>query len=220
VGIVLAGVLADYRQRRYLAVVTLASMLANIFPILLLSRAHTYDISSAALYFFASFFIMFITVVFIDIAPATDSPRLWAGMGRILKFAFTGVGAEVGEKLWRTAPLQTNLAVFTTLLILLFFLMLVVYNPLKFPENRPPAPEAAPEESPASAGLPDKFRSRYRFTERELEVLDLILLGRSIKDIAVELSISERTVKHHIANVLEKTDTKNQRELLVLVNRA
>lgn len=41
-------------------------------------------------------------------------------------------------------------------------------------------------------------------TTRELEVLELIVRGRSNKEIASELKISEATVKSHVNNVLSK----------------
>jgi len=41
-------------------------------------------------------------------------------------------------------------------------------------------------------------------TSRELEVLTLIVKGRSNKDIAITLSISEATVKTHINNIFSK----------------
>jgi DNA-binding NarL/FixJ family response regulator len=43
-----------------------------------------------------------------------------------------------------------------------------------------------------------------RLTRREREVLELIAAGRSNKRIALELGISERTVKSHVRNVLGK----------------
>ena len=43
-----------------------------------------------------------------------------------------------------------------------------------------------------------------RLTERELEVLRLVAVGRSNRDIAGELFLSEKTVKTHIGNILAK----------------
>jgi DNA-binding NarL/FixJ family response regulator len=41
-------------------------------------------------------------------------------------------------------------------------------------------------------------------TEREIEVLRLIAAGRSNKEIASELVISERTVARHVSNIFTK----------------
>lgn len=41
-------------------------------------------------------------------------------------------------------------------------------------------------------------------TERELDVLRLIAAGRSNKEIALDLTLSEKTVKTHVSNILQK----------------
>jgi DNA-binding NarL/FixJ family response regulator len=49
-------------------------------------------------------------------------------------------------------------------------------------------------------------------TKREMEVLKLIGLGKSNKEIASLLSITERTVKNHLVNIYEKIDCKDRTE--------
>jgi len=46
--------------------------------------------------------------------------------------------------------------------------------------------------------------SPEKLTEREIDVLRLLALGRSNKDIANELVIGEKTVKTHVSNILMK----------------
>ncbi len=41
-------------------------------------------------------------------------------------------------------------------------------------------------------------------TNREQEVFSLLLLNKTTKEIAVELNISEKTVRNHISNVIQK----------------
>jgi DNA-binding NarL/FixJ family response regulator len=47
-------------------------------------------------------------------------------------------------------------------------------------------------------------------TPRETQILQLVAEGKSNKDIADELVISENTVKIHIRNILEKLHLKNR----------
>lgn len=57
--------------------------------------------------------------------------------------------------------------------------------------------------SEASQNMPSAF------TERELEVLKLLIDERTSKEIATELFISERTVETHRKNMLRKTEAQN-----------
>ncbi len=50
-------------------------------------------------------------------------------------------------------------------------------------------------------------------TEREREVLDLILQARSNREIASQLGIEERTVKAHVGRLMRKTGSDNRIEL-------
>ena len=47
-------------------------------------------------------------------------------------------------------------------------------------------------------------------TERELEVLSLVGHGRSNKEIATELGITERTARTHVSNILGKLDLQSR----------
>ncbi len=47
-------------------------------------------------------------------------------------------------------------------------------------------------------------------TNREKEVFDLLVMNYSTKDIAVKLNISEKTVRNHISNVMQKLGVKGR----------
>jgi DNA-binding CsgD family transcriptional regulator/signal transduction histidine kinase len=65
-----------------------------------------------------------------------------------------------------------------------------------------------------SASLPPEADG---LTRRERDVLDLLVAGRRNRAISEELTISENTVKFHVANVLRKTGTSSRAELAALV---
>ena len=52
-----------------------------------------------------------------------------------------------------------------------------------------------------------------RLTDRELEVLLLVTAGLRNREIAVELGISENTVKFHLKNIVEKLHALNRADL-------
>lgn len=62
-----------------------------------------------------------------------------------------------------------------------------------------------PETSPATAGV--------QLTSREQQVLELILMARSNREIAVQLGIEERTVKAYVGRLMRKTGADNRIKL-------
>lgn len=56
-------------------------------------------------------------------------------------------------------------------------------------------------------------------TEREVDVLKLIAMGRNNREIGQVLSISPNTVANHVRNILEKTYTANRTEAAAFANR-
>lgn len=62
----------------------------------------------------------------------------------------------------------------------------------------------------------DKIRN---LTNRELEVLKLLSVGMFNKEIAEDLSISERTVKNHVSNIFKKLDVTDRTQAAVFAIR-
>ncbi len=58
-----------------------------------------------------------------------------------------------------------------------------------------------------------------RLTDRELEVLRLVAQGKSNREIAEDLFISENTVKNHVRNILEKLHLHTRMEAVMYAVR-
>ncbi len=52
--------------------------------------------------------------------------------------------------------------------------------------------------------------SKSVLTKREKQVFDLLVLNRSTEQIAQKLGISEKTVRNHISNVMQKLGVKGR----------
>ena len=52
-------------------------------------------------------------------------------------------------------------------------------------------------------------------TKREKEVFELLILNKSTKDIAKELNISEKTIRNHISNVMQKLGVKGRTQAVI-----
>lgn len=52
-------------------------------------------------------------------------------------------------------------------------------------------------------------------TSREKEVFELLIANKTTKEIAEELFISEKTVRNHISNVMQKLQVKGRAHAVV-----
>ncbi len=52
-------------------------------------------------------------------------------------------------------------------------------------------------------------------TAREQEVFDLLVLNKSTKEIASFLGISEKTVRNHISNTIQKLGVKGRTQAVI-----
>lgn len=72
------------------------------------------------------------------------------------------------------------------------------------------------ESKEISSGL-NKFEencNRFHITTREKEIIKLIKMGKTYKEIADNLCISDKTVAKHLQNIFEKVNVTNKLELL------
>jgi DNA-binding NarL/FixJ family response regulator len=57
-------------------------------------------------------------------------------------------------------------------------------------------------------------------TDRERQILELVATGRSNKEIAGKLFLSEKTVKHYMTNILQKLQVRNRVEAALLAQKS
>ena len=63
----------------------------------------------------------------------------------------------------------------------------------------------------------DCFLQKYAITDREKEVIELLLSGLSIKEIGGKLDRSHKTINNHIYNIYKKTNVSSKMELLNVI---
>lgn len=56
-------------------------------------------------------------------------------------------------------------------------------------------------------------------TQRESEVLSIMVEGRSNKEIGNKLDLSEKTIKHHVTRILQKLSVRNRVEAVLKVSK-
>ena len=57
--------------------------------------------------------------------------------------------------------------------------------------------------------------NKFILTEREREVFNLLIKNKTTKEIANTLNISEKTVRNHISNVMQKLEVASRTAALV-----
>ena len=57
--------------------------------------------------------------------------------------------------------------------------------------------------------------SKGILTKREMEVFTLLITNLTTKEIAIKLNISEKTVRNHISNVMQKLGVKGRSQAVV-----
>ncbi|AJS57469.1 helix-turn-helix domain-containing protein [Paenibacillus sp. IHBB 10380] len=58
-------------------------------------------------------------------------------------------------------------------------------------------------------------KSKFLLTHREREVFELLVQDKTTRDIAGQLFISEKTVRNHISNVMQKLNVKGRSQAVV-----
>jgi DNA-binding NarL/FixJ family response regulator len=60
----------------------------------------------------------------------------------------------------------------------------------------------------------DRAQARERITERELEILEYLALGLTVKQVATRLELSPRTIDSHLARLYRKLGARNRVEAI------
>lgn len=77
-----------------------------------------------------------------------------------------------------------------------------------------PRMELAPEEMAGTEGVAHAMRQTYGLTEKETEVLALLLEGNTYKKIASLLYVSDSTVQSHAKSIYRKADVHTKQDLV------
>lgn len=203
-GLIIAGFINDW-NRKYGSICCIAAL---VFPFIMLTLPQYVNVSAILWiigYLFFGFFVVYRVVVFTDLAGKSTATLYLACLGLLWGRAGDVIGALLGIVSGNhTITLITISAIGFIVTVFVFF---AFYQKLYFP--------AISAENTINQ-LQKNFAKDYGLSPREEEVFRLITEGRSNAEIAVDLFISENTVKFHIKNILKKTNCGNRTELLSL----
>lgn len=222
IGILIAGYIADKKNGKYLSIVTIFWVFVAICGIIFFKNEKMYIINLALIFLLGGFYVMYLTIKFIKIAPYTKAPELWAGMGRIVRSIVTSIvviPSNIILKLYGNEHLIIISIIFSTILLFTLYkelsnIFVKEYkdNMEKFKSNIENEIEQKVREK-QSIDI-DDFINKYKFTQKEKEVCILILKeNKKTKEISEDLYISERSVQRHLTNIYRKTNTSSRNEL-------
>jgi DNA-binding CsgD family transcriptional regulator len=207
-GLLIAGILADVKEGRYLPVATLGCSLLIAPTMTRLASPEVYTQYSGVTYFLGGFYLIYIMVSLVALARRSRCPIAVTSLSAFLLFAFSGVGAFT-SRLYFHADSALSLTVYIGLVALLLVIFYLSGN------LQPRSPAPASGSTPAS-GMPmlESLINMYGITNRESEVLRLLLDAKNTSDIAAEMVLTEKTVQNYVGSLLAKTDSKSRGEMI------
>lgn len=129
-----------------------------------------------------------------------------AGLIQTLLLIFVGLQNSAGsETFWNDVAMSFRP-------LLYGFCLQIIFSE-KYEQTDVVREMAADETAQEDLDLTKRFQE-FGLTKRELEIVGLIVEGKSNREIAQALFISEATVKKHISNIFEKTGIARREELV------
>ena len=206
VGVFAAGMVADIGNRRFLPLCTLSSLLLFSSMALFIGEGNSAasNIYSCVMYLFSGFYVMYLTVMFLDTAPMAEDSALWAGMGRIVRGPFIALTAILSATLQDLIG-QQGIAVVGVCLSLAVLLIMLFNGQLN----------VRTEKAIGISNRMAEFVEQYKLTPREAEIFSLLLDNDAAnKDIAGELLLSVRVLERYISSIYEKVGVSSRIELM------
>ena len=202
-GLVIAGYINN-KSRRLGSIMCLLSLIIPFISLIMVNSNIGIAIIWALNYVFYGFFTVYRVIVMIDHALDKGQYHL-IPVGLLVGRLGDALGTTAFIVLKNSNMYQTAIsAVLYCLTVLIFF---KVYNSLY-----------ASGKTRNENDLTKAFYKEYDISDRETEVMEMLLQNLNNKEIAEKLFVSASTVKFHIHNILKKTSCANRKQLLELYN--
>ena len=204
--LLIAGLLADVKNGKFLSIAMFGCTLLTAPSVLRLSSPEDFAGYSGMAFFLGGFYLVYSMTGLLSIAGRGKFPALVTSTSAFVFFLFSGVGAFTSSKYFREDGVF-SLTVFIGLsvLLLVVFYLSGSLQPISAEQWQPIVPEK-------------KLLENYGFTNREKEVLQLLLDGHSTADIAEKMTVTEKTIYKYISALLSKTGKSSRASMLVMFN--
>ena len=208
IGLIVAGYLLD-RDKKLGSIISLILLATPMLYIFLQDSAGI----TLALYLLSYLFTGVLSVyrmgIIADLCEKSNSKGesvLWmCTFGLIFGRLGEAVGGTLGIKLSGNTVLLLTVTSFVLVIAVAFFIF-------HYFELFIPVPQVV-------QNYDDKltsFKIKYDLSNREMDVLKILLDGHTNLEISDMLYVSENTVRFHVSNILKKTGCKNRKEISTL----
>ncbi len=212
----LAGFLFDVAKRKYMGVIMYCVMILSTACLVILQFAGPFSAGLAVFYLSAGFFAVFFTASFMELSQYTNTPQLWAGLGRavnnLVAMAISGGSLALLNS-------GNNIAIITgeLLLFVLTSITALIYTVKR--RELFERLDAAEKDAVSSSERLERISEKFSFTPREAEVFGLLVSTEDgLQTIADNLYISRRTLERYVSAIYEKTGAKTRIGLISLFN--
>lgn len=210
-GLIAAGIINN-NSRKFGGVACICALFFPFIELWLKNSSNLAILFWCIGYVFFGFLAVYRVTIFLDFANSQKTLLFLAPGGLLIGRIGDAVGSFIGTALqMHPVILCTTAAIFFIASILVFF---VCYEQLYFVSAKN---ESSSEHTASSESDDSDFAALLDLSVREQDVLQLILEGKTNKEIAEQLFVSENTVKFHVKNILKKTGCANRKELLLQI---
>ena len=210
----IAGLIFDLAERRYMGLVMLGVTVLSAISILAVEAGADPNLGLIVFYLSSGFFVTFFTATFTQLAPHMHSAALWAGMGRAANnaCAFTTSGVSLALV---TSGNVALIMIGALVLLVAASVAFVAAGLFRLPQTTQEREhQQLAEEALAAPSIEEQRRAfieSHGLTPREVDVLIAVTQDeRPLKQIAEELGISMRKVQRHLSSIYQKTDTQTR----------
>lgn len=218
-GLLVAGITANIKDRVYLPLASGCAMTLSVLAMSFLRDTNTlYNISIGIMYFYCGFYVMFMTVMFMELGLRRNNPRLYAGLGRIVRSITTCIVVLVTTVL--SSYIGENFYTIFSCILSIGLLIFMALSGILVPEKMPKTEMEIPSNEMKLEEKLKELYTKYGFTPKEIETFEkLVTTEMSVQEIADDMSISRRVLQRHISAIYTKTKTKTRAGLFILINK-
>jgi len=153
-----------------------------------------------------------------NIFDYSDNPAQILGIGLSMNVLGIIIGGIIGNHIFSLDNGIRLASIIALVVIFIVMIMLPILNTqlTKLLKNHPFIIKFANMVEGEQDKALSTFKSDKNLTEKEMEVVKLLLRGYTYKAMSENLFISENTLKYHIKNIYQKLNINNKMELIKL----